>query len=403
MPLLVFSLSGFNLGFAKASSLPAEKSQIVITHIDPASESINDWTADAILIYGPIDTNQPGTTITSTSYQNCAKSSGVVFVPVPDLIPCTQTFDRRLEVYLPKQQVTFDAQQRLAINFDPAIIDKGANYQIETLYLDLQKCAACDKKRVEIGFGCYESTFDYTNENIQDDLIIQYTSNNSSATKSVNCKLRKGDYPERYTRESVLKILKGRHDPNHSDSDDLLDKFSAIPTKIGSWIKNKSLMGDFNNFCPTPWGNGYQRTDIKTTLRKEDGWPYRREVEILIYQNAAGDLCEIRIDGTGKVNNYFPPVRFYFDFKDNQLVLLRTEEPEDSARTFKYENNQPLEYIYQPDKHTENAEILYWHRDAAKEWPERMDYIPDPEEFEKQQAFADFLVKKFLPKLQLKK
>lgn len=113
------------------------------------------------------------------------------------------------------------------------------------------------------------------------------------------------------------------------------------------------------------------------------------KVEMLIYRMASGELCEIVIDGTAQLGDITPYVRYTYLFKQGQLALLKTEEADDTERWLRFENGEPLEYLrkHDPDSVAGGEDVVYWHRDAAREWPERMDFTPDWNEFK--QAFSN--------------
>jgi len=94
-------------------------------------------------------------------------------------------------------------------------------------------------------------------------------------------------------------------------------------------------------------------------------------------------------------------VRIVYVFIDGHLRQVVTDEPKDLRRTWRWVDDQPMEYI-QRENHTSVAgsdDVLYWHKIAAQYWPKQMDYKPDFKAFAQQQAFAQALIQRYPPQV----
>ncbi len=360
--------------------------------------NLSDWKVSVVALYQPVGERTEHNTETTTSYGNCTQRYNI------NIFPCTRTFDKALEKYLPKEQITINGQQLVVdVSFDEK--NGESAYFLSDVYLKIVKCAGCVAEHFNVDLACYAS--DIAPEILQNKMVLHLSHGTQVSKNAQQCGLQNQTYVGHFTRETVLKVIKGHFsEQDFISSYELLNAYFAIPTKKGGWIINKSHVGEFmGDYCPLPNNStGYDRTDIQPEIGPSVGWKYLPKVEMYIYRMANGDLCEITIDGLGESDGYTPYVRYTYLFKHGQLALLKTEEVDYTERWLRFENGEPLEYLskHDPDSVAGGEDVLYWHRDAAKEWPERMDYTPDWNEFKHAQKNANALIAQYvanLPKL----
>ena len=378
-----------------ATALQPERGRVQVQLLEPTAVPTERWRASVIASYRPLESGAPGTQVTTKSRGNCPSNSGVVFIPVPSFERCERTFDRTVEISLPAQQIGLAGERSLNLDFDPLIEDGGARFLISDLYLELQPCEAeCETIQLKVDLSCYAEERD--NEIIADRLRVTYSKGSGIDPAAVECGLKKGDWPGWSSRAVIQSRIRGHfgEDVGYVSSD-LLDSFTAIPTQAHGWLWNPTArMGTFQDFCALAPGEGsYENTDFWAKLSAEQGWPYAPDVDIRVYSTPAGKVCAIWLDGTHNIEGYDSRVRYFYEFADGHLVQVHTEEPENLERTWRYVDDQPMEYIHkQDDQIAGAADILYWHRLAAQEWPALMDYAPDLDEFAAQQTFAQHLL-----------
>jgi len=370
-------------------------SRLLMTNLD--GTRVQDWQVYAVAIYRPTGERTEDNTETSTSYGNC--NSGRFNVNV---LPCTRTFDKALEKYLPKEQLSYNPQGQLAVDFSFDAVAGKSNYFLDEVYLNIKRCKDCTETFFSVNMSCYAE--DITPENLQQKMIVHLNHGSAVSKHAKNCGLKKESHVANFTRDTVMRVIKGHFsEQDHIPSFELLNTYFAIPTKQGGWIANKSHVGEFMaDYCPLPMNTtGYNRTDLTPELDQKVGWPYLPKVEMLVYRMESGELCEIVIDGTAQLGDITPYVRYTYLFKQGQLALLKTEEADDTERWLRYENGEPLEYLrkHDPDSVAGGEDVVYWHRDAAKEWPERMDFTPDWNEFTQAIAHAQALTEQYVKPL----
>ena len=388
-------LDSFHQKLNTTAALKPSLSRLTLETLEKSN--LKDWKISVVGLYQPVGERTEHNTETSTSYGNCPRYN-------INLFPCTRTFDKAIEKNLPKEQITLNGQQLVVdISFDE---NNGESaYFLSDIYLKIIKCADCNYELFNVDFGCYAN--DIAPEILQNNMVLHLSHGAQVSKKAQQCGLLNQTYVGHFTRETVLKVIKGHfNEQDYISSYELLNAYFAIPTKKGGWMVNKSHVGEFmGDYCPLPNNTtGYDRTDTQPELGLSVGWKYLPKVEMYIYRMANGDLCEITIDGVGERDGVNPSVRYTYLFKHGQLALLKTEEADDTERWLRFDNGEPLEYLskHDPDSVAGGEDVLYWHRDAAKEWPERMDYTPDWDEFKLAQKNAEALIAQFvvnLPKL----
>ncbi|HLD68114.1 MAG TPA: hypothetical protein VJA19_19010 [Pseudomonas sp.] len=380
-------------------ALQPEKARVAVQLLEPTEVPVERWRASVVASYRPLEPGAPGTQVTTKSRGNCQPNTGVVFIPLPSFERCKRSFDRTVEVRLPARQISLVGERSLNLDFDPLIEDGGARYLISDLYLELQPCEAeCETIQLKVDLSCYAE--ERENEIIADRLQITYGNGSGIDPAAAECGLKRGDWPGWTSRAFIQSRIRGHFGEDVGFvSSDLLDSFTAIPTQANGWLWNPTArMGTFQDFCTlAPGENTYKNTVFKAQLSAEQGWSYAPDVEVMVYSTPAGKICAIWLDGTQPHEGYESRVRYFYEFADGHLVQVRTDEPENLERTWRFVGDQPMEYIHKqdPDSVAGQENILYWHRLAAQEWPALMDYAPDLDEFAAQQAFAQHLLALF--------
>lgn len=368
--------------------------RVSLQSIRASTYPAKQWSVHAVAYYSPLDTSQPNATETTTSRKNCINQRYSLNI---HLSPCTRTFDRTVERVLLPQQISADAEA-LYLDYFLDVQDQHADFRIESLAVTIKECPECQERSYNLKMSCWEG--DVTAENIQTDFyrtasLVRFYPAKNFAKGAGACGLKKEEHGGSCTKESALKIMHGRfYEGDYVSSYQLLDSFPAIPTNSGGWIANEAHGGNyFQDICLLGPGESYDRADFKVHMDDIEGWHFLPDVEIVVYKAPSGKVCSIQLEGYGQFKTYTPSVRYFFSFNDEKLVLLKTEEPNNIKHSWRYTNGEPLEYIHlQDDNVAGDEEIRYWHRDAAREWPERMDYTPDFGGFVKQREFATYLL-----------
>lgn len=380
------------------AELAGDHHRISLTPI-AAGTLVADWRLTVHAIYSPLDDGAPGTTHTSTSYTNCRKSGGVVFVP--NLLPCKRTFVANLERRLPARQIRVSGEG-LAIDFEPVVEEGGNRYRIRDLYLDYQRCDGdCPEQRLELDLRCYRG--EASDEVVGDDLLLRYQRGADAAAEAVECGLTKGGSPGWFERDTVLPLIRSQFGENdYHLTLYLLDYYAGVPTKEGGWLANPLFGQDsFHEFCPVtqPAHGGYERADLRWRLTPADGWDFDPEVEVTGFWRPGGGLCAIWLDGYQSDGEYQYRVRHFYEFTDGEPQLVRSEEPANIERRWRYLAGQPFEYLFRRSNATDDGEreVRYWHKTAAEQWPERMSNQPDLAEFARQQRIAAVLAERIAP------
>lgn len=387
-----------------ATAQQTNQSRVALQLIKPTEVPADHWRTTVVATYGALEQGAKGTTVTTKSRDNCRHPNSGVSIPVPSfslptLRKCERTVDREVEVKLQPRQITLADEKTLNIDFDPVIEDGGAKFRVTALRLNLRPCAAaCAEIQLTLNLSCYATEREY--EMIADQLRVAYTAGAQVDAGATDCGLAKGDWPGWSTPATIQARIRGHFGENDRQlSAELLDSFSAIPTHDHAWLSNPTFeMSKAPNFCSLAADEVINdRVHLQARLGAEQGWPYAPDVGIEVYRRAKGELCAIWIDGEYPHEGLVSRVRHFYAFEDGRLVQARTEEPEQLERTWRYVNDEPMEYIRKQDLDSGagDDQILYWHALAAKEWPLLMDYSPNMKEFSAQQKFARNLALQF--------
>jgi hypothetical protein len=387
------ALSQDHQHLGQSTTLNPQLSRFTLTNLD--RYPVKDWKVSAVGIYGLTSELTKQNTVTTSSRANCGGGPNSY-----TLFSCKRTYAKALERNLPKQSISINEAGQLLIDVPFEEQEGKSTYFMREVYVSVTKCADCIKESFNIELRCYQS--DIAPEILQNKLIMQLRHGDKVSAKTKQCGLGNQTYTGRFTRETALKVIKG-----HFSEDDLipsyelLNTFFAIPTKQGGWMPNRSHVGEtMGDYCPT--NNGYDRSELTPNLDQKMGWPYLPKVEMFIYRMATDNtLCEIVIDGTAQVGELRPSVRYTYIFKQGQLALMKTEEADDTERWLRFEDGKPFEYLrkHDPDSIAGGEDVVYWHRDAAKEWPERMDFTPDWNEFTQALSYAKALETQYVSPL----
>lgn len=381
-----------------AAPQPAEQARVSLSLLQPAITPSSSWKINVTALYHPVDMSEPGTTVTSSSYSNCRKPATVVWAPSFNLSPCTSTTIRSLEKQLKPEQVRIEKKNSLSIDFAQAVEEGGAHYLINKLFVSVVTCSqGCAEQSQEISLSCWDE--ELTSE-IFSDLFRLYYFSPTSPLNATKCGLHKGDWVGWTTREAIMQRVRGHFgEAEGMISGELLDSFSVIPWPKGGWKRNATYLFDhsYSGCKKSRNDQTYDRADTVAKLDEKFGWKYASDVEILVFRRMNGEVCAIWLDSNVPNGEFVSRLRYFYEFEKGELVGVSTEEPNKVKRAWRYVKGQPYEYInrYDPDSVAGEETILYWQRDAATAWPERMDYSPDFEEFAQQAAYAKALVDVF--------
>jgi hypothetical protein len=374
---------------------PADRDRVRFDLFAPDASLASGWRVAVQATYNPVNLTDPGTTLTTTSRRNCRPGSNVVFVPVPSFRKCENMVIRSESMQLPASQVSLAGERSIDVDFAPLLKVRGAEYRIASLNLSLLPCAQCKPITQDVTTDCY--TDERQPEMLTRQFLLNYRKGVSSNPKAAQCGLDKGDWPAWTTRQSVQERIRSHFgEKNAMISSELLDSYGLIPTPDKGWVYNPTAnLKDFSYLCLRPAATTY-----RARLEKSTQWPYDPNVEVSITLDDHGGIClyDLRGTDTGK---YTSDVRIVYVFIDGHLRQVVTDEPKDLRRTWRWVDDQPMEYI-QRENHTSVAgsdDVLYWHKIAAQYWPKQMDYKPDFKAFAQQQAFALALIQRYPPQL----
>ncbi len=381
-----------------AASLPQGHDRVILQLLVPAITATTQWRLRVIALYAPLDTSEPGATVTTSSYANCRQPATVVWVPSLNLTPCERTLTRSHEVTLANRQLRVAGEQGFSIDFTQQVVDSDARFGIDKLFVELAPCeSVCDVIRQEVDITCWDE--ERTDEIFSNQFHIAYL-RNADPAQAKTCGLMKGDWAGWVTRDVIMQRVRGHYgEADEMISDDLLDDFPVVPKREHGWWPNRFYQYDtFQSFCkPENNVGGYDRARTVARLSKDMGWPHDENVEIYVYRLESGELCALWLESYAGEGNYTSGTRIDYEFDRGRLMQIRTDEPNDLQRRWRYLEGQPYEYLRKQDTDSVSGgeDILYWHRDAATEWPERMDYTPDFKEFAEQARVAEALAKAY--------
>lgn len=377
---------------------PQGHDRITLQLLAPAATVTTQWRLRVIALYTPLDYSEPGATVTTSSYANCRQPATVVWAPNLHLTPCERTLTRSHEVKLANHQLRAAGEQSFSIDFPLHVEDSDAHFGIDKLFVELATCESeCGVIGQEVDITCWDE--ERTDEIYSDQFHVTYQRNTDPAQKK-HCGLMKGDWSGWVTRDVIMQRVHGRFgESDQMISGNLLDDFPIVPRRDNGWWSNRFYRYDtFQSFCKPPNNlGGYDRARTVTRLDKTLGWPQDENVEIYVYRLESGELCAIWLESVAEEGSYTSGTRMDYEFDRGRLMQIRTDEPNDLKRRWRYLDGQPYEYLRKQDTDSVygGENILYWHRDAANEWPERMDYTPDFKEFAEQARIAEGLKKAF--------
>ncbi|WP_431484692.1 hypothetical protein [Pseudomonas solani] len=389
-PLLAICL-GVPLPCA-AQRLAAENHRVGVQVLDPDAPAVGTWRVKVHATYRPLVEGSPNTTETTTSRANCPSSR----FSVPSLKRCTRTWSRTVWLKLPAAQVVTAGPHALDLDFAPVIEDHGGTFRIDSLALEYMTCAkGCEIERVDIPLSCYADDTE-PGEVLAAGLLLSYSRGAKAAREVAECGLKVGREVGWANRETVMARVRGHFgDEQRMVSSELLNAFPAIPGADHRWRWNPATDRDLlDDRCPLPANQSYVNSTYFATLPVATGWPYRHEAEVYVTSKPNGEVCNIWLTGTGD-EMY---LRYFYSYQAGTLIQAATDgEADRVSREWRWANREPWEYTRRrmPDSVAGHDAILYWHRTAAEQWPKRMDYTPDFEEFKALNAFSQQLLERF--------
>ncbi len=394
--LLLVSLSAPFLNAAQP--VAPENHRITLRTLDPNAVPVGQWRMKVWAYYYPLEEGAPNTTVTTTSRDNC-KGSGA-FNRGWSLRQCTNTYNRTVSRSLPAAQMRAANARTLNLDFAPVVEDQGAAFGITDVVLEYATCPkGCVVERVELGLSCWGEEVD-PGEVVDNGMVMSYTHGAKANPATAKCGLQApdtGTWTNRSNRAKVMQYVRGHFgDEQHTFSKDMLTLFAAIPTRDGDWQWNPAQkpVPLYNN-CPVAKGEYLVHSDLRASLPVSVGWPYHNEVDVSLTSKPNGEVCTVKLSGTGD-----ELYRGYvYTFENGQLKHVSTDnEPGDVTREWRWVNGEPWEYTRRvPGSGAGIAadKVVYWHRTAAQLWPERMDYSPDLKEFAALNKLAREMAERF--------
>jgi hypothetical protein len=381
-----------------AQGLATENHRIRVHVLDPDAAPVSTWRVKLHATYRPLVQGAPNTTETTTSRANCSSASRLGGSIFTSFERCTRTRDRMLRIELPATQVTVADARTLDLNLAPVIEDHGGTFRIDDLTLEYMACAnGCEEKRVEMSLTCFADDVEH-GDVVAGGLVLNYTRGAQAPAEAAQCGLRAGNEIGWSNHDMVMTRVRGHYGPDQQRySRELLNAFSAIPTADHRWLWNPARgKGPFDDYCTLPNDQSYENTRLMATLKPQVGWPFRHEAEVFIISKPNGEVCEISLTGTAD-ETY---LRYEYDYADGQLTKVSTSgEPDDVTRVWRWVKGEPWEFSRrQTPSSVAKQNILYWHKTAAEQWPERMDYTPDFEQFNALSTLSQQLLKRFAVK-----
>lgn len=416
MTMLAFGFSGAALawgGFwAAATAVPgptashaqsADNLRFNIDMLRPGVAPVEQWHVTATAVYRPLNPSAPGASETTRSRSNCHRSSGTVFIPLPNFEKCVSTHDVPIESRVPSQHISVNDAHSINIDM-PGLIDKktAGLYRLEFFRLELKPCAAdCETQSLQIPLDCYAVDENQAQEMIVGEMRLAFLHEPDRKPETTECGLAKSSFVGG-DRDAIKARIRGHFgESEHMLISNLLDSFSAIPTPDNRWVWNPTAhLRDFQDFCPLPhdFRGGYDRADYSAVVGPKEGWPEGSTVQVYVYGKPGGELCSIELDGNVAYKGMSPRKRVDYGFVNGNLIQVNVDDGSVNVKsTWRWVDGQPMEYIHRRTLGSVagDEDVLYWHKLAAQQWPALMDYHPDMRQFATLQTRAAELRKRF--------
>lgn len=391
---LLTSLSLVASALYAATPLAPENHRITVRVMDPNVTSVGQWRVLAETDYEPLVQGSPNTTETTKSRDNCAPQAP--YTILPSFKRCERTRNRLVTRPLPAAQMRAVDAHTLNLDFAPVIEDGGGTFVMKEMALRYKPCAeGCEVKYVFVRLTCWAEDLE-RGDVLAGNLLLSYSRGAKANPAAAQCGLKLGDETTWANRDMVMKYVRGHFgDDQQLFSSDMLNIFSAIPTRDHGWQWNAARVDDnVYTRCPLPENQTFLRHELLATLPVSPGWPYRNEVAVEVTRKPDGEVCQVALSGTGDEQN----LRFTYGYAKGQLVIVSTYgAPDDSKREWRWANNEPWEYMLRerPASVYGHDAVSYWHKDAAKQWPQQMDFSPDLKEFAALNGLAQEMVERF--------
>ncbi len=377
-----------------AQPVAPENHRITLRTLDPNAAPVSQWRVKVRVGYNPLVEGSPNTTETTTSRSNCGVK------PRFDILPrferCTSTRNRVVSSVLPAEQMRAVDAHTLNLDFAPVVEDGGGTFGIYEISMEYIECAkGCELRTVDFSLACWADGVE-RGEILAQGIVMSYSQGSRANPGVAECGLQKASNVPWASREEVMKRVRGHFgEEERTFSRDLLNAYAAVPTRENGWQWNPAQKARLHNdTCQLAPGETYLTSDSRVSLPVSAVWPYRNEVEVRVTRKPNGEVCSVWLSGSD--DELY--LRYFYTFENGQLITVSIDgEPDDVSREWRWVNGEPWEYTRRqmPDAIVGHDAILYWHKGAAEQWPERMDYSPDFEEFAGLKGFAGELVDRF--------
>lgn len=336
--------------------------------------------------YIPIELNQH-TADTSVNW-DCG---GASHIPIPRLPePCRITRAREKAWPISGLDAISQSMPSASAAVAPSFIQRQNVYQLVTIEFTLERChGKCVKETYHITISCRPDRIEKV---VTGYLLVAFHSGDGNDTDKEKCGIeppRPGEQKIQ-TEQDIIGRLRG-HIPYSDDKYALVSAVPMLPSPSGEWRLNPvaAFSGKtFEDLCPPEQGsNKYQPITRKLDLSSTETWQLGTSLNVRADLGRNGEACEITVSSPDQLEEEW---EYRYTFAASQLIQVQARKRmSKSEETWRYTDGLPVEYIRsQGNRIGAGAEIWYWHSVAARDWPSRMTYIPDMDEFANHQHRA---------------